>query len=171
MSAQMPSLGQSIQAMSLQPPSRLAARTAKPDRIVVPVPKRTSASEDRRLFYGFEVSYDWLVEYCEKNAHRIISYDPTHTSIAKMFLATELLIASSKVKNLTIEGVFCRLSQPSLQLGGRDDHVPLVSVCSSMKSSYDQRPTRAQLKKLQAILQRDPDWFVDVDPSSYYTGG
>ncbi|KAF8055144.1 hypothetical protein FPV67DRAFT_1459163 [Lyophyllum atratum] len=50
------------------------------------------------------------------------------------------------------------LIQPSLQLGGRDDHAALVSVCSSMKSSYDQRPARAQLTKLQAVLQRDPDW-------------
>jgi len=160
MSSQMSSLGQCMEGLSLQ-----AAQ------INPPAPRRTRSLKDRRVFYGFPVSNEWLLQYCEQNANRIRNYDPINSrdSVTKMFLAMKLLRASSGIKNLTIEAVICRASDPSLELGDDRGCVPLVCVCSSMRSSYERRPDRAQMDKLRSIMEQEPDWYVDVNPSSYYS--
>ncbi|GLB37924.1 hypothetical protein LshimejAT787_0409750 [Lyophyllum shimeji] len=144
MSSQMPSLTQSIEAMSLQQPRNptKATNAAIPDQINLPIPYRTPAAKDHRIFYGFAVSNEWLVSYCEQNAHRINGYDPTISPGSKIFLAMKLLRASSRLKNLTIEHVICNARDPSLELkGSPGGSVPVVSVCSSMRNSYERRPS------------------------------
>ncbi|KAF8076751.1 hypothetical protein FPV67DRAFT_1665002 [Lyophyllum atratum] len=156
----MASLGQSMEAMSL-----------RPAQITTPVPQRTRSLKDRHVFYGFPVSKEWLMQYCEKNAHRIRNFDPINSrdSVTKMLTAMKLLRVSSGIKNLTIEGVICKASEPSLTLGGDWGCLPLVCVCSSMRSSYERRPNQEQMDKLQSIVEQEPDWYVDVNPSSYYS--
>ncbi|KAF8054993.1 hypothetical protein FPV67DRAFT_1750519 [Lyophyllum atratum] len=174
MSSQIPSLTQSIEAMSLQQPPNptKATNTASQDQIHLPVPYRTPAAKDHRILYGFAVSTEWLVSYCEQNAHRINGYGLDPVSLGtKTYLAMKLLRASSRLRNLTIEGVICNARDPSLELERSPGRcVPIVCVCSSMRSSYERRPTQAQMDKLRRIIQQEPDWYVDVNPPSYYSG-
>ncbi|KAF8067874.1 hypothetical protein FPV67DRAFT_1669749 [Lyophyllum atratum] len=171
MSSQTWSIQQAMGALQLQQPSQVPPDTAKPStphRIVLPLPKRVGVSKQHHILYGFEVSDEWLFEYCEQNAHRIRDYDPTRDSMYKIFLAIKLLAAASKIRNLTIETSLYRVSEPSLVLGGDDGCVTIVCVCSSVKSSYERRPTEAQLDKLRSIMKKEPDWFVDANPPGYF---
>ncbi|KAF8058188.1 hypothetical protein FPV67DRAFT_1524136 [Lyophyllum atratum] len=174
MSSQMPSLTQSIEAMSLQPPRNPTKpiTTATPDQIHLPVPRRTPAAKNHHILYGFAVSDEWLVNYCDQNAHRVINYDPELSSGSKVYLALKLLRLYSRYKALRVVNVICNARDPSLELqrtapGGS---VPLLSVCSSMRSSYKGRPSQAQMDVLRSIIQQEPDWYVDVNPPSSYGG-
>ncbi|KAF8148945.1 hypothetical protein B0H34DRAFT_203307 [Crassisporium funariophilum] len=173
MSSQMPSLTRSIKAMSLQQPRNPTKATNKaiPDQINLTVPYRTPAAKDHRILYGFPVSHEWLVSYCEQNAHRIKGYGPTVSLGTKTYLAMKLLRVSSRFKNLTMEGVTCNARDPSLKLKGSPGRsFRVVCVCTSMRSSCEKRPTQAQMDILRSIIQQEPDWYVDVNPPSYYSG-
>ncbi|KAF8148928.1 hypothetical protein B0H34DRAFT_735998, partial [Crassisporium funariophilum] len=83
----------------------------------------------------------------------------------------KLLRVSSRCKNLTIEDVTCNARDPSLELTGSPGRsVRVVCVCTSMRSSCEKRPTQAQMDILRSIIQQEPDWYVDVNPPSYYSG-
>ncbi|KAF8067871.1 hypothetical protein FPV67DRAFT_1493952 [Lyophyllum atratum] len=169
MSSQTWSIQQAMGALQLQQPSQVPPDTHKPStphRIVLrPLPKRVGIAKQHYIVYGFEVSHQWLVEYYEQNAHRVRDYNPNEDSITKISVAIKLLASASKIRNLTIETALSRVSEPSLLLVG---DVTLVSVCTSMKSSYERRPTEEQLNKLRSILKKEPDWFVDANPRSFY---
>lgn len=134
----------------------------------LPIPYRTPATKDHRLFYGFAVSSEWLVAYCERNVHRINNYNAENLESTKIYLAIKLLRASSGLGNVTIQVAFCH-ALGSLELEHwRLRSVPVVTVCSSIRSSYERRPSQAQLDKLQSIIQTAPDWYVDVKPPDSY---
>lgn len=43
---------------------------------------------------------------------------------------------------------------------GRERIVPLLSMCSSRRRSYDNRPTYAQFDRLVEIMGKEPEWWV-----------
>ncbi|KAF8156133.1 hypothetical protein B0H34DRAFT_716331 [Crassisporium funariophilum] len=170
------SLGQSMDTMSLSPPpSHLPPNTdnpAIPDQIVPPVPRRPQEWKNHRVFYGFTVSRDWLITYCEQNSHRVRNYQPDNTNFTKIYLARELLASSSGIRGLEIERV---LPKGYTERGGDDLDSNacwpvLVSVCSSMRSSFVNRPSKPQLEKLKSIMGgREPDWYVDAHLPEHYS--
>ncbi|GLB43897.1 hypothetical protein LshimejAT787_1500810 [Lyophyllum shimeji] len=103
----------------------------------------------------------------EKSMQAMTDYDPNWYPSSKVQIALTLLSGLSGVPNLTAEHVLCKVNQPHVRLGDKG-YTPFVAVCSSMKSSWDRRPSNAQLERLKGLIGKEPDWFVDVNPSSFY---
>ncbi|KAF8896750.1 hypothetical protein CPB84DRAFT_1963073 [Gymnopilus junonius] len=147
-------------------PSHRAANTV-PDQITPPVPSITPESRDRRIFYGFDVSMPWLVEFCEKHADSIKNYNPNWYPTTKAEFALKVLKFLSGVRNLKPVNVLCKVNEPDVRLGEKG-YSMCVAVCSSKKSSWDRRPSTAQFERLKGLMGKEPDWFVDVNPNSFY---
>ncbi|KAG6915566.1 hypothetical protein DXG01_010902 [Tephrocybe rancida] len=140
------------------------------DQIVLPVPRHTRANRDRRFVYGFDVPEEWLVAYCDKYGKKSRNYTPDAHPASKAIIATNILRAASGVR-LNHVLVFPKGMDPSTDPSdpyGKKVCMCLLTVCTSMRISYTNRPSKPRLDKLTSILGREPDWYVDANPKSFY---
>ncbi|KAF5383082.1 hypothetical protein D9615_004871 [Tricholomella constricta] len=170
--SQMQSLGQAMQVLSLHPssqPTPQTANTAGLEQITLPRPPRIPITKGRRLFYGFDVPEEWFTEYHAQNHHRIQDYDPATDMVWKMYIDRALLRSITGCRNLSIERATHKVTDPTTECDPVRGFKYLITVCSTMKKSYDRRPNQRQLDRLRAIFGREPEWFIDVfdDGSDY----
>ena len=122
----------------------------------------------RVCFYGYDVSQDWLVAYAKKNTK---TNDADHRIT---LLSNGLLImrALTGIKTLEMETALVDPTAPDDTAILRDEDeeqmVPIISICSNERESYQRRPSQAQVDQLSQILGKQPRWWIDYDPPLYY---
>ena len=88
---------------------------------------------------------------------------------AKVINAVRALRLRTGIKYMALESGLTDPTMPAGTIilpGGRE--VPLLSIFSNEQSSYQRRPSQAQIDDLSQILGKQPRWWIDYeDPRSY----
>jgi hypothetical protein len=117
----------------------------------------------RFLFYGFDISREWLMDYARQNLG-----EGVHDRL-KVNSAVRALRLRTGIKRLALESGLVDSTLPAGTItitGGRE--VPLLSIFSNERWSYERRPSQAQIDELSQILGKQPRWWIDYeDPRSY----
>ncbi|KAF5368272.1 hypothetical protein D9615_010358 [Tricholomella constricta] len=172
--SQMQSLGQAMQTLTppsssprVQPPPQ-TANTAHSEMVPLPLPPCISITKGRRCFYGFDVPKEWFINYFDQNHHRIRNYDPNTGAFTKWYMTMILLENLTRCRNLSVESVTYKISDPTTLFDPEKGYVYLVSMCSTMRNSYYRRPNQRQVNILKDIFGREPEWYVDFHDASFY---
>jgi hypothetical protein len=120
--------------------------------------------------YGYHVSPEWLYETArsflaklhpnlsETKARTNARANPSY-SFRKTFHIQSLSMAYAILPPGQIVPEECIV----------DDLVLVLYIFSDQPDSYHRRPTQEQLDKLTSFMGREPQWWVDSLPASFYT--
>ncbi|KNZ82141.1 hypothetical protein J132_07725 [Termitomyces sp. J132] len=164
----MQSFHQAMDALTLKDtpkPTLPLDNPAIPDKMFLPLPKRTSGNKGHHMYYGFPVSEDWVSAYCDLNSHRIENYGPDFNIMDKIDIVLQLLRVSSTIKNLDYASVFpegADVLNLEAHRGRRCDCI--LTVCNTRPRSYRNRPTQSQFNELQSIMGAEAGWYIDLYP-------
>jgi hypothetical protein len=120
-----------------------------------------------RMFYGFETSMTWLVEYAKNHWNTNIS-PACDSDIINMNRSIELLERHSGARNVRIKTVVPQgIPIPPARKGVLllpemlPEHVgPIIALCSSKSRK---RPTQVAVDALKQITGKEPQWWIDVE--------
>ena len=123
----------------------------------------------RIYFYGYDITLDWLVDYTKTHWKDHAGKD----RLALMGVAIQFLKTHTGIHTLTYRSALVDSTAPTNR--SIDGHrpgermVPILSICTSERSSYKKRPSQAQVDALSRIMNgRQPRWWIDYElPSSY----
>ena len=134
-------------------------------RAKIAIPTHLKAN-GRFLFYGFDISLEWLIDYARQSwGEGVDQYEHT----AKVNNGVRALRLRTGINRMALESGLVDSTLPAGTItitGGRE--VPLLSIFSNERSSYERRPSQAQIDELSQILGKQPRWWIDYeDPRSY----
>ncbi|RDB20193.1 hypothetical protein Hypma_013061 [Hypsizygus marmoreus] len=136
----------------------------EPTRVLMSLPSPPPRPPGLRLFYGFYVKEEWLLQYAEQ--HMAGRDGRQYDKGLKMDLARRMLVTVTGVKSLTFaSGVpdEAAIAHGTLRQGRGCQFVPLLAVCSSRRGSYFSRPTQSEYDHLEKIIGRPAKWWVEFD--------
>ncbi|KDR79358.1 hypothetical protein GALMADRAFT_243386, partial [Galerina marginata CBS 339.88] len=131
-------------------------------------PPLSSAFKGHIQFYGFSVNVDWVRKFTERH---LGSELPNFSTTLFWFL--QYLRAKSQYAEIGVKGAMIdsdTLSHATICEGlAGDAQVTIITLCAWDKASWDNRPTQAQVKIVSAIMEAEPQWFIDINtPDMYY---
>jgi hypothetical protein len=122
----------------------------------------------RVCFYGYDVLQDWLVNYAKDN----IKTDDTDDEITLLYTGVRIMRALTGIKTLGMETALVDPTVPDDTVihgyGTEERMVPIISICTTERESYQRRPSQAQVDQLSQILGKRPRWWIDYEPPSSY---
>jgi len=122
------------------------------------------------LYYGFKVTEDWLINHTI--THRD-TYDIPFSefNLINLYHSRSVLRRQTGIKQLSLEQILPENPPVLPPKGMKLIHPPsygrtMVAVCSSLKNSFRNRPSQAQVDHLKQILgaEEDPKWYIDDGP-------
>ncbi|KAF8800411.1 hypothetical protein BYT27DRAFT_7245710 [Phlegmacium glaucopus] len=121
----------------------------------------------RSMYYGFEVTDEWLIAYAKAESERRGYYpDPPHNDYDQIYMCLPLLSSSTRIRKLTYKAVF---EQGAPILPKRRQTFPLpkvtqiVAICSPRPNWFQKRPSQRQFDELKQIMGNEPQWWVLFD--------
>ena len=113
----------------------------------------------RIMCYGIETSKDWLVNYVK--THRDAYDIPICTSsVFNIQYAIDILQIQTGIQQLTTRLGYAIGDIPA-------NEVPILAICTNLKSSFRNRPSQAQVDHLKQILGAgEPKWWL-LDPDDF----
>ena len=142
--------------------------SAPPARMKLPLP--TNLHTDGHIcFYGYAMTTDWFIKFYKTHWEDRPNFD----ALSHMSATFQYLKAHTHIKTLTFHSALVDQTTPVDYIidGHRpgEQMVPILSICTSERSSYRKRPSQAQVDTLSRILGgREPRWWIDYElPSSY----
>ncbi|KAG5640268.1 hypothetical protein DXG03_009583 [Asterophora parasitica] len=157
----MQSLTQAAQSIAADPSHSTAPQVNKPAapvRMVLQRPPRVP--KGRRVFYGFSVPDDWFATFYDQRWPK----DRDEASVMKLVVVMKTLKRESGFWQLELKEASCRVSNPV----PNEDSTYIITVCSTLSSSFKRRPMQCQFDKLKSLIQQEPDWFIDWEPGTYW---
>ncbi|KAG2353670.1 hypothetical protein BDR07DRAFT_1614786 [Suillus spraguei] len=131
----------------------------QPISITLPPPKRN------RQVYGFPVSFEWLwetaasllaeIEPDEENVYGNPIYGfRTYFGISSIGTASAILLPGQIVPAECMDGKF----------------VTVLYIFNEQPHNYRYRPTQEQVDEITEFVGREPQWWLDCMPGSFYDG-
>ncbi|KAG6843125.1 hypothetical protein H0H93_002161, partial [Arthromyces matolae] len=158
-------------------PPQLAMRAYKfnnpdiPNQIDLPVPIHTPYTTGHYWIFGFEVPrsqvFGYYTQYRERFGRR---WNPDARMPEKIISVTNLLKKITKIRSISIDLCFPNGMGPTPEdPEGPDTHIMVVTVCTSHRYSYWNRPTKEQVDHLQSFLGcGPPEWYLDSITTDFY---
>ncbi|KAG6807742.1 hypothetical protein H0H92_006511 [Tricholoma furcatifolium] len=167
----MQSIHQTLDSLKLQEAPKRQARTKKPpkpldnpeipNQMVLPLPEITPGNKDSRMYYGFPITDDLIVAYCDSIAHRFENYPDDANLDLKVTIARTVLSRDTGI-DLSYHHVFPPDEDPLSNPSGPTSSFVILTVCNSRWTSYYNRPSQDQVDKLKSALGVEPGWFIDT---------
>lgn len=122
----------------------------------------------RALFYAFNITQEWLLEYTDSHWAEYIPHLPIekygNSIMTRVACGVWILQQATGFPHLALKSGAPNeraiAENTFAEDTGEERIVPLLSMCSSRRRSYDNRPTRAQFDRLVQIVGKEPEWWV-----------
>jgi len=116
------------------------------------------------MYYGIAVEQSWLADYGKSLYPKPV---PECDDFSYMAAAVEHIKRLTRIKSLAFETVYFRPNAPPDTIFYPADSgakvVPIISVCSSYRRSFERRPTRAAFDHLLQILGgKEAIWWTST---------
>ncbi|KAG5641752.1 hypothetical protein DXG03_004283 [Asterophora parasitica] len=151
-------VAQSIATDSSDSTMQRVNKPAAPASMVLQLPPRLP--KGRRVFYGFPISDDWFITFYDQHHPERRDRD----RIMKGVGAMKMLKSASGYMELELKEASCRISSPVPS----KDSTHIITVCSTLSSSFKRTPLQWQFDKLKSLIQQEPDWFIDWESGTYW---
>jgi hypothetical protein len=126
-------------------------------------------SHGRRIYFGFETTEEWLIEY-SKSEFRKRGYapNPPPSDLFHMSESLQLLQEHSGIHPVRVKSVFpqgARIPPPPKDnrqtLPLRESSGTIVTICSSSPKWFANRPSQAKVDVLKQIMGgEEPKWWI-----------
>jgi hypothetical protein len=141
--------------------SQVASNAAPLDRTPFPLPLPANhALNPRTLFFGYNVSDEWMSKYLYSRLGTFIS----NSEVEERHLveATLLcLVRETGVNTLRFYSALLDHTTVGSYTWDNPLRIPIVAVCSDRDGEFQRRPTQTQMDRLTAILGSEPRWWQD----------
>ncbi|RDB18548.1 hypothetical protein Hypma_000262 [Hypsizygus marmoreus] len=138
-----------------------------PMLLTLPVP--SIITPGKRLYYGFDVTEEWLLSYAKEHWRKFYPYGYGRADDGALATSgIRMLRVMSGVENLTFamgmpNETSAEHGTETQGFGPERDMVTLLAVCSSRRASYDRRPTQEELERLEAVIGWPARWWIDYE--------
>ncbi|KAF9459182.1 hypothetical protein BDZ94DRAFT_1312640 [Collybia nuda] len=130
----------------------------------LPVPNWVTPK--RVLYYGFNITESWLLKYTETHWNQYFSdtdieeFDDTD----RVFYGMWIIQQTSGFSRVTLRSARPNdgaIAEDTFVLDTKPERiVPVLSMCSTLKRSYYNRPTKEQFDRLVEIVGKEPEWWI-----------
>ncbi|KAF8800410.1 hypothetical protein BYT27DRAFT_7263049 [Phlegmacium glaucopus] len=122
----------------------------------------------RCMYYGFDVTEEWLIAYAKvENGRRGCYPDPPLSNFDQIFICLPLLSSGTGIRTLRYKPVFDQGAPIPPKSTRQTLPLPIVThiiaICSSHPKWFQKRPTQQQFDKLKQIMGKEPQWWVSFD--------
>ncbi|RDB18510.1 hypothetical protein Hypma_000257 [Hypsizygus marmoreus] len=162
-------LAPSMSKMTINDTPKAVAATAKPTRIPMTLPVPTMLTPGRRLYFGFDVTQEFLQDYARKYWMDFHTFGCENADGDTLLLtALYMLRRKTGVRNLIVamglpDSTSAARGTVTQGYGKEKDMVPLLAVCSSRLGSYQRRPTQEEFNRLEAAIGQPAQWWIDYE--------
>ncbi|RDB18549.1 hypothetical protein Hypma_000261 [Hypsizygus marmoreus] len=146
---------------------------AKTTRIPMRLPVPSILTPGRRLYFGFDVTKDFLPDYAKKYWMDFHTFGYENANEQALSLSGMTMLRwKTGVRNLSFamgipDSTSAAHGTETTGYGEEKDMVPLLAVCSSRLGSYEHRPTQEEFVRLEAAVGRPAQWWIDYE-SDYH---
>jgi hypothetical protein len=115
------------------------------------------------MYFGIQVTEEWLVEYAKKCGYvPVLPSSQSHTmSRALASLRTNSGIRSIMPKTVFAQATLIQPQSTEVTYPLRQCEAYIVAICSASARSFAKRPSKAQVDRLVQIMGAEPMWWVE----------